>query len=217
MSSRTIVKSYGGSKRYSGKKYKYGKRLIVNRITRTFTSQSGMKYGKYKLKAIIPVTSTGGGAILSAIRLTTPDLVDGSSVSATDWTSFANLYDQYRVTSIKIKWTPLAPNNETTTTSYRPVYVFVDFDSIGLSPTNDSAIGYENCKVKNLYRPWTYFIRLPKMVAPSATNVSKVGWFDTLATVSTGAIYLVQNAGLTASTAYGQILVTYYISGTMRR
>lgn len=182
--------------------------LRVNRPT---------KSGMYRLKGIVNITTNGSGVLLNAIRLTTPDNFDGASNSVTDWTSFANLYDQYRVHAIKVKWIPDVPNDESGTSVYKPIYVFTDYDSIGLSPTNGVAIGYDNQRTFNLYRPWTYYKRIPKLLNPGATNVSMLGYFDTLSTVSTGAVYLCQSGPLSISKTYGTCVVTYYLKGAMRR
>lgn len=195
-------------------------RGFTTTYNRFFRRSGGtLSNGRYKLRGIVEIASSGTGTINNAIRLTQPDDFDGASNALTDWTNFANLYDQFRVTYVKIRWTPAVPNDSSATTLYSPIYVFTDFDSIGLNPTNATTVGYGNLKVKNAYQPWTYGIRIPKLINTGATNVSIPGFMDTLAPEATGAIYMINsNAGqFSNSKRYGELLITYWVKGVQRR
>lgn len=171
----------------------------------------------FKLKGIFNMTASAGGVILNAVRMTEPNNYDGTATALTDWGSVANLYDQYRVTGIQIKFIPTAPQDASTATSYLPLYVFADFDSTTLTPLNAVAVGYDNMKVYNLYKPFTRFFRIPKLQTSVVGNTTILGYMDTVAPRATGAIYLSQAAGATANKLYGTVIVTYYIRCIVRK
>lgn len=180
-------------------------------------SKSRVKTGMFKLKCTVPSSTTAGGALRVQIRLTEPLNVDSNAAAVTDWASVANLYDTARVCAVKVQWFPAHPFDPSSAAGYRPVYCVTDFDQTGLTLTNADAVGYENLKVKNIFRPFTYYIKVPKMTNPTSTSVAQLGYFDTTTPFATGSIYLTCDSSLTASSVYGQIMVTYYIKAINRR
>lgn len=173
--------------------------------------------GKFKLRGVYSLQSDGAGNINAGFRLTQPDSFDGAGAVLTDWTSVSNLYDQFMVTGISLKYVPTHPNDSTTTVAYRPVYVYPDFDAVGLSLTDAAAVGYANVKIHNLYRPWKYYVKVPPLVNTASTSVNMVGWMDTAAPQVTGSLYVSKATGLTNSTLYGIIVLTYYIKAIVRK
>lgn len=170
------------------------------------------KYGNMKFKAAFQCQTTGVGitTMNHGFRLTQPDNFDGSGNAVTDWSSAANLYDEYRVRGIKIKFLPQRPN-DAQSGFFNPVYVFADFDSTGLNPTVATCVGYDNLSVHNLFMPWKRYVRIPKLANYSSTTISRPGWMDTASPAVTGSLYM-HSENLTAQTEYGKILITYYIT-----
>lgn len=185
-------------------------------IRSTFVRGAINKYGNFKLRGVLQLTSDGAGSINAGVRLTQPDSIDGAGTALTDWTSVLNLYDEFRVTSIKVQYIPQLPNDPSGTSAFNPAYVFTDFDSTGLVSTVAGAVGYDNMKVKNLYRPWSYFMRVPRMTAANSATIARVGWMDTNSPAVTGSIYI-RADNLDASTQYGKIILTYYIVAHNRK
>lgn len=175
------------------------------------------RYGNMKFKAVFQCAADGSGIINHGFRMTTPDTFDGSN-SVTDWTSAANLYDEYRVRGLKLKFVPQRPNDPTIATVtpsnavlYQPVYVFADYDSVGLSPTVASCVGYDNLRIKDLTRPWKAYYRIPKMANYGSSTISRPGWMDTASTTTTGAVYM-HAESVTPGLQYGKVILTYYVT-----
>lgn len=192
----------------------------VPKMKRFLTRQDiGHRSGMFKLRGIIEISSDANGKILNAIRITQPDNINGAGLALEDWSNIAAMYDQFRVTSMKVRWVPMRPFDPSGTTKYSPLYVFTDFDSVGLSPTNAEIVAYNNMRVFDIGMPFTYYIKIPKLINTAATNVSIPGYMDTSSPEATGAIYLANNINseLTTNVLYGHIIVTYWIKALLRR
>lgn len=207
-------------RRFSRKRIRYGYRpQIIKRsdnlgITRSYVFSNRYvplgSVGVFKLRGTANITTDGSGRILNAFRLTEPQIFDGAN-PLQDWTFVNNMYDYFRVNRIKLKWIPDLPNDSSTTTAYRPLFVFADTNSATLVPTNNVAIAYDNLKTVDVSKPWKYYLRLPKY---QGTGVGPQTYYPMASPPTTGAIYLCQqnSSSLTASTTYGTIVATYYIS-----
>lgn len=77
--------------------------------------------------------------------------------------------------------------------------------------------GYGNMRIKNLSRPWSYYVRVPKLVNTGSATTAVVGYMDTAAPAATGSVYVSKAGGLTASTNYGTLIFTYYIHAFLRK
>lgn len=173
--------------------------------------------GYFRLRGQLNIVSDSSGNIINGFRLTQPDSFDGAGSVLTDWVSVANLYDQFRVCAIKLKYIPTHPNDPSSAAAYRPIYVFADFDATGLSPTDAAAVGYGNMKVMNAYRPWSYYLKVPRLVNTGSSSVSIEGYMDTAAPQVTGSLYLSKAGGFSNSTTYGVVILTYYIQAVVRK
>lgn len=197
--------------RRSRKSYRRRSRPLIQK------NSSKQQIGFYKLRGVYTVTSDGAGNINNGFRITEPDNFDGSSTPLTDWTGISSLYDEFRVCAIRMQWIPDVPNDTTATTLYRPLYVYTDFDQVGLSLTDSAAIGYGNMQVKNMCMPWSYYIKIPKMAAYGTSYNAQAGYMDTANPPPTGAIYLSKATGLSNSKVYGTVVLTYYIQALERK
>lgn len=210
------------------KSYKRGRRNVGKRyFKKKIRKMRAMGMNFVKLRADPDVVSTSGGTVDYRVSLT--DLAfpynpnqAGFSGTVQDFNNFSSVYDQYRVYGVKLQFIPDAGMDETDLTQFRPIYIFTDFDSNNQAMTNATAIQYERMKFKDLRRPWSYYVRVPKMA--NTTNVGGVGsvqvgsgWFDVAAPLPTGSIYVYTAAGLKASTHFGRLLITYYVGFKGRR
>lgn len=195
-----------------------GKRMI-KRITAKYRKQG---YGLFKLRAFKALSSTAGGVIDNIFSVTNPNDYDGLGAPTSilqDWSNLVNLYDEYCVKAISIKYIPYFPNNDSTitTTPFAPLYSVIDFDDLTPLPNVNTAIQYERMKVKNLWRPFKLYYKIPKLLNLATTStIISPGWMDTSVTQDTGAIKF-YSGGVGASTDYGQIITTYYIVTKNRR
>lgn len=205
------------TKRRSRKRYG---RKAVKRYVRKMRNM-GMAF--FKLRTAPQYTSDAAGLMAYGFSTTNPSLttsVNGAAYvnACEDWANLITLYDQYRVFAVKITFTPDLPNDTSTVTSYRPCYIYVDYDSTTVQTTTAATIQYENCKVRNLYRPFTIYRKIPKSLNPTtAGNIVQFGWMDVAAPQPVGHIGLTVTAGVDLSTTYGQFLVTYYVAFKNRR
>lgn len=178
----------------------------------------------FKLRQTTTLSSTAAGNI--QYRFTTADpsafvSINGAGYATAleDWSGITSLYDQYRVCAVKLKFIPNYPNNTTATTAYAPVYCMIDYDTEAPPGTVADVIQYNNLKVKNLYRPWKLYYKIPKST-PSVANAPQAsvgyGWVDVAKPVQIGAIQLLVN-GASISSSYGTIIATYYICAKNRR
>lgn len=199
-------------------KKRYGRMMVkraLNKMRRTGLSV-------FKIRTNPAFTSDGSGEILYGISTTNPALTTsvngGAYVNACgDWSNLVTLYDSYRVFAVKIKFVPRFPNNLSATTNFKPIYVYCDYDSPTVVTNTNNANEYENCKMKNLFMPWTVFYRIPKTLnlASNSTIVS-FGWMDIANPQPTGHIGMFSD-GLSATSNYGDLQVTYYVGCKNRR
>lgn len=205
-----------GYRRY--KRSGYGKRA-VKRTLNKFRSQ-GMSF--FKLRTNPVLSSDAFGDISYSFSLTNPNSTTaansaGYSNAVQDWSSLTALYDSYRVFGVKIKFTPDLPNNLSATTTYKAIYSYVDYDSPTPVTTYNSVSEYENLKTYNLYRPFSRYVKVPKILNTGvASSVVTFGWMDIANPQPSGHVgFFVDAASL--STDWGQLTVTYYVGCKNRR
>lgn len=148
---------------------------------------------------------------------------------ATDWSPVATLYDLYKVKYMKVQYYPTFNVASTSGgTAFHPIYVSYDPDSSTAVGSVDSNLQYDNCKVFNLYRPWTYKVRPQVQTDNSVNNAGMALAFRR----GTGPMLDVANPGYyhkgivqwyadqlggIASINYGDIVITYYVLAAERR
>lgn len=177
----------------------------------------------FKLSMNAPLSfATGGGAQLSLrMSMTNPsrgmNVNNAGYTTMQEWSDITNLYDQYRVTYLKIKFFPVQQNN--TTLTYLPFHIFYDYDDADTSDaTVAEACQNNNMKCKNMIRPWTYKVRVGRKYTSGGSGGSPVtgGWFDTAAPGIIGAIKGIAT-GLTANQTYGYLMCNMWIKCRDRR
>lgn len=197
---------------------KYTKRRLIKAYLRKKSKKGNATF--VKLRYNYPLTTSSTGGLETRYNISNPTNVLFGSEVVQDWSSFAALYDQYRVFAVKIKYIPNFPNNESTLTVFRPLYMVTDYDSIVVLASVNEAIQYENLRVKNLQRPFSFYIRVPKLIATYGVTGATVqvaqGWFDIAYPTDTGAIRTIAT-DLSASSIYGTFVITYYVGFKNRR
>lgn len=170
--------------------------------TRKGMGQNAKRF--FKIKAVQDVTTTVTGTF---------DTVYTNNVGgATDWTNIAALFDDYRVCGLKLKYIPSLPNDTSTQTGFTPFYVGGDSNDVTAWTSSADALQQENTKVKNLYRPWTYYYYFQKLGNVNLTN----GYRATNVTTASQGIKTYAT-GLDISQKYGEIVLTFYISAKNRK
>lgn len=201
-------------------------RRAVRRARRTtFMGRHYKKYirpkGFFKLRAAIDLAANSGGTINTVFTMTGLSgslyTVDGGAASGSveEISTVGQLYDQYKVRSVQIKYIPSLPNDTSTITGFFPLYTVVDHDTPNTSAVVTSiatAIQYDNLKVFNLYRPWKRYIKVPRYTVAGVP----AGWLDLANVVNYGSIIL-YGTGYDISQTYGKLVLTYYVATKNRR
>ena len=103
-----------------------------------------------------------------------------------DWESIANLFDEFRVCAMKVKWIP-STNTALIfdkNAAYSPMFIWHDINSVQATlDTVDTKqmIAYESCRTKNFYRPWSFYRKMQRNIAPAslASSISLRGYVPT--------------------------------------
>jgi len=135
------------------------------------------------------LTSDAGGLIAIKINLNDPS-------TATNWSSYATLFDQYRVKKLVVS---IIPDLDPTTITVRPLYAVTDYDSNSVASltTADICMQYEDSVAYDITKQIQHTVIVPPYLAGS----SPVGWLD-VANVLTSGYLAFMAYSLTASTQY---------------
>lgn len=195
------------------RKFRKSKRRMIRRYLKKKSKSGNLTVTKLKL--IYTLTTSAGGVLDSYNAIRDPS-------STYDWSSYGNLYDNYRVFAVKWQFIPAFPNNISSSTTFQPFYTCIDYDSTDNSfVTNEAEIlHYENAKVYNLYRPFKKYFKVPKMYSyspSSGTGVVLPGGFMDIAAPCSSGVVAYYASSLTPSVAYGTIVLTYYTGFKNRR
>jgi hypothetical protein len=179
-----------------------------NAIMRRF-EQEGVHY--FKIRYVGTMTSDAGGQIQAWLN----DDVSGYQ----DWSSLAALFDSYRVYALKLQFVPDLPNDTSTVTGYKPLYVIHDVDSSNVPGLTVSvAIQYENCKIYNMYRPWEHKTILAEQTSSGVASQGMLpGGFKDIATTTASQCVTWTGTGFDVSTTYGTLVSTAYVMFKNRR
>lgn len=194
---------------------RYSKRRIIKGYLRKKVKKGNVTV--VKLRAAMTVTTNVAGIIDRVFYNSRPDNYDGDGNPLQDWSNYAGVYDSYRVCAIKVKYIPSFPNDTSTVTGFFPMYVVHDVDDVTPIASANTAIQYENMKIKNMYRPWSVYYRIPKYtsMATAGTMVAP-GYIDVAYPKDAGSVKL-YCSGLDVSTDYGRFIATYYCAFKNRR
>lgn len=209
-------KSYSKRKKYS----RYPRRKSISRVPRQLATKST----GFRLSMTAPVACTAvSNTIAFRMSLTNPNrgmvfnqFNGGTYTAMTEWADITNLYDQYRVTYVKIKFIPSAPNS--TANLFLPLYIFHDFDDDDTTDaTVAQAITDGSCRIKNMYKPWTYKMRVTRKYSSGGGGSAPIGggWFDTAAPPVIGCVKAIAT-GMTSAN-YGYLICNMWVKCRDRR
>lgn len=180
-----------------------GKRARTRKIRSILRSQVVTK-----IRVVATVASNAGGVISFSYS----DNPNGFR----DWTSFTNLYDDYKVKAIKFQYYPYLPNDTSTVTGFLPLYSIFDDNTTATPVTSvNDCIEYNNCKQYNMYRPWKRYVRWKTTTANAAT-VTRSGWVPTASPTASQCVAFYGD-GYDISTSYGSVVVTMYVKFRNRK
>lgn len=129
--------------------------------------------------------------------------VTSQVTSSTDWSSFANVYQEYRVVAMEVKW--LNRFNSTYTSTISPGFGAMAVYHVPTVPTAvsiDEVVQNANHKLWNTGRPLTIQWR--------ARGTEEMAWMTTASSASHGGIQ-VYAEGCTASTLLGCWILTFTV------
>lgn len=203
---------YGSRSRYRRRR-RFKRRGYWKRKQRRYSGkgQRGVRF--FKIRKVQTVSSDALGAISIFSN-------NGPHTGFQDWANIVTLFDSYRVPAMKVKYIPQLPNDASTLTGYHPLYVIGDVDSTvaHITSVND-AIQYENMRVKNMYMPWKYYFKCPKLGGVGSTAAVKTqagGWID-IATPFGNSSIEGYGTGFDTSQQYGTLVWTLYLMAKDRR
>jgi len=143
--------------------------------------------------------------------------------ACSDWTILGSLYDQFRINSVTLHFQPTVPMVDQTTSTvqyYRQYYVLADSDSDTAPGTVDIALQYDNCKIYDSWKAWSYKVYPPRQIqSASTTHVIDIqGWMDvaSVAQNTVGCIFVVGD-NFKFSTTFGDSVLEYIIEFKDRR
>lgn len=164
------------------------------------------------------MTSSAGGVINLAIHCMDPSHM-------TDWTALGSLYDLYKVVGVKVQFYPAANAIAEGAGAYRPCYIAYDPDSNTSVGTVDGSLQYSYHRVKNLFKPWKFYVRPGVQYDNSVANAGMAvhfvrgkPWLDisNAANYQKGIISIFAD-NLPVSYFCGDLVVTYYVKFCIRR
>lgn len=200
-------------RRYNRKKFvkKRGRRAI-KRFQRK-ANKKGLHV--FRLRGVTALSTSLPGTNADVYSMTNPGAYYNGGSVLQDLSNFTALFDNYRICAVKLKYIPSRPSDSSSTTTYLPCYVVPDFDDETALTSIAQAVQYERMRVKDLSKPWKFYVKVPKINSTTANSVG-YGWFD-LATSPNQAGIKFFATGLSTSATYGTIIATYYIAFKNRR
>jgi len=169
------------------------------------------KYVHTTLRSTLDATTTAGGKFESYFTLNNP-------TNGTDWASWNDIYKEYRVTCLEVKYVPILTTTTGMATSADEVQdltiFFVKDDSAqagAFQPTIAESIAYDGCFQRRLLKPWKL------KFYPAKQNFNDTlprGWQKTNDTASSVGCCAYTSLANTAyeNTKIGLFVFTYYVT-----
>jgi len=157
----------------------------------------------------VTASSTAGGLLQNAFNFEGPN-------TATDWTSYQNLYDEYRTLGMEIEYVPNMQGTLNTAglaQSFAPVYSVIDRDTNAVLASYAAAVQYASCKTHTLTQKWKVKMSMEGISSEqnSSINSGEGVWLNCQVTpVLCGAIKVIA-VGLSASSTYGHFIVRWRV------
>ncbi len=184
---------------------------------------ASLDYHRFKLRAVVNLQTDATG--LSRTHINMYNLsnfvsVDGdvSFAELEEKNSIKNLFDTYRMQTIRIKYFPLAnvqapeglPPTTGATISMPPLYVVMDSDAVGLIANDKTEfITRKYFKIRDATRPFTLTFKVPWQYNANAQRNGYINLQDEQNNFE-GGIYLYQPDSITAmppNSIYGTLMI----------
>lgn len=124
---------------------KGGKVDLATYSCRLFRQPRNFRYvQKDYTSDIVPITGSNVAAVAGAYYFVATNL--------SNWTSFAAIYDQYRVTGIEFTLRPRFESISLSTTSNTPMRLVIDYDDATVLSSLAAAEEYSNCMTVEAYQ-----------------------------------------------------------------
>jgi hypothetical protein len=142
-----------------------------------------------------------------------------------DWANFKAMFDQYKVTGIRIRFDPAEPYGGDNSLVWRPVYIFKDVDTTEPFEAISTIQGRKR-KIVNLYKPFKIYMKAPKYTSIDAgifdtdLTMTHGGWMNTMATDSAtwqAGMINILGQNLSTLSTYGTLDIRYYVLGKGRK
>lgn len=200
------------------RKKTYRKRRTSKRKTRIPRSIKNGSITFAKIKDDFQVTNSANNTFNGSFTL-------AQIASAEDWTNYTGLYETFRIHAIKVQWIPTFNINETPTATfpaYSPLYIAYNKEAGDQTKLDTVAeiIAYNNVKFKNIMRPFTYYVKCPKITSLlGAYPVFTGGYIDIDGVAQCPGIigYVSSNNIANVTTIIGTWLATWYVSFKTRK
>jgi len=206
-------------RRYKKKTFKRRKTRTARRAKR-YPKQSYAQAGimNAKFKSVDPISTDGSGKVLH--EYTDTKVV---SLPYNDISSFGNLFDQFRVRAIKLRYYPYFNVVEQASTgAMGPIFIVYDRDNTSLSgivTTNDIALEYSTVRCKTIDKPWVYYRSFGKVSQNGTGRIDAGGWMDIASYAANQVVSICQQSAgvLPNSSTLGSIVSEYYVQFRGRR
>jgi hypothetical protein len=162
--------------------------------------------------------TTAGGVFAQNYAFTVPNDINGAALSVQDWTSFASVFDSYKVNWIEVEFIPKYPNDTSTVTASAAIAITCDVDTSGTSPSAmTTIIEHEKYTIVSPLKRWRYKCKVPIYTSANTASVVGDGGFLDIADVPATGSILVYGSGLNTSATYGELFYRYNITFANRR
>jgi hypothetical protein len=173
------------------------------------------------IRYIGKVTSDGVGQINTRFSLRNPLRAQDGGGTYNEIAEWAALYDEYKVTSFTVQFSPLSPVG---ITALGTLYSCVDFDSpdTPLVGGANEAVNYNNYRTWNPREQFEMWCKVPKIAGAETVVVGdpavihQGGWFDYQKPPINGNVYFT-GENHPNSTAIGRVVLTMKIVNRRRR
>jgi len=159
----------------------------------------------------VPATTSGAGLLQNSFSFQNPS-------SATDFSTYTGIYDEYRVLAMEVQFMPNAEMALTTNEQgliYAPILSVVDHDSNANFTTNTQPLNFESCKIHSLTKKWSRTMKIAGLNAQVSSGIlaSEGAFMNCTAPPSLcGAIKIfTANNVLSVAATYGVFLVIYRV------
>ncbi len=108
-----------------------------------------------QLGAAVNITTTAGGAY-TAVFKSDPTDYDASGTDITDWTTWNQLYDQYRVLAITLEYCPRSPYLFSAATTLLNLLVAADYNDATVPTNVTDIVNFPSVKLLPAWTTWKY-------------------------------------------------------------